>query len=246
MKCSNCDAELKSGFLSNNNLLEEKIVNFINEKLKLNADSYCNKCGDELHKKAKTLHNSEQKELEREYKIKREELKLKQDFLYRQLNRNIDVIPVITTHTPYNWEYIALGIVTSQIVTGTGVISEVLSDVTDFFGANSNSFTNKIITSEKYCLNQLKAKALKLGGNAVIATDIDYGEVGASKGMLMVCAAGTAVKLINTKALGEDKRTDVEDIVSWQTESRIISKLLLFKGKQFLDEYDNYKFDIKK
>jgi hypothetical protein len=36
-----------------------------------------------------------------------------------------------------------------------------------------------------------------LGGNAVIATDIDYAEVGGVRAMLMVCMAGTAVRLNN-------------------------------------------------
>ena len=46
-------------------------------------------------------------------------------------------------------------------------------------------------------------KALNLGGNAIIATDIDYAEVGASKGMLMVCMAGTAIRLKNPDVLGK-------------------------------------------
>ena len=37
---------------------------------------------------------------------------------------------------------------------------------------------------------------MKLGGNAVIATDIDFSEVGSGNtNMLMVCMAGTAVKI---------------------------------------------------
>jgi hypothetical protein len=50
-----------------------------------------------------------------------------------------------------------------------------------------------------FCRNQLRFKAVKLGCNAIIATDVDYAEVGGGKGMLMVCMAGTAVKLANPR-----------------------------------------------
>ena len=56
------------------------------------------------------------------------------------------------------------------------------------------------------CFSQLRAKAINLGGNAIIGTDIDYGDVGEGKGMLMVCAAGTAIKIINTDILGDDSK----------------------------------------
>jgi uncharacterized protein (AIM24 family) len=45
-------------------------------------------------------------------------------------------------------------------------------------------------------------KALELGGNAIVAADIDYAEVGGLKGMLMVAATGTAVMLNNLDVLG--------------------------------------------
>ena len=46
-------------------------------------------------------------------------------------------------------------------------------------------------------LAQLRAKAMKMKANAVIAVDIDYADVGSGKGMLMVCATGTAVRVNN-------------------------------------------------
>ena len=36
---------------------------------------------------------------------------------------------------------------------------------------------------------------LRLGANAVVGVDLDYEVLGANNGMLMVTAAGTAVKL---------------------------------------------------
>ncbi|MEZ4840244.1 MAG: heavy metal-binding domain-containing protein [Flavobacteriaceae bacterium] len=51
----------------------------------------------------------------------------------------------------------------------------------------------KLQLGEENCFLQLVVKALNLGGNAIIATDIDYSEVGNSKGLLMICASGTAI-----------------------------------------------------
>jgi hypothetical protein len=45
---------------------------------------------------------------------------------------------------------------------------------------------------------------VELGGNAILATDIDYAEVGGGKGMLMVCMTGTAVLLENTAVMGAE------------------------------------------
>jgi uncharacterized protein YbjQ (UPF0145 family) len=96
--------------------------------------------------------------------------------------------------------------VTGQSVTGTGVISEFTSSWTDFFGAQSNRYNAKLKAGEQLCFAQLRKQAADMGGNAVIATDIDYSEVGGDKGMLMVCMAGTAVRLKNLDVLSENRQ----------------------------------------
>ena len=77
----------------------------------------------------------------------------------------------------------------------SGVVSEFTSSFTDLFGVQSGRFNKKLKAGEDICFAQLRKQALDLGGNAVIATDIDYSEVGGGKGMLMVCMGGTAIKL---------------------------------------------------
>lgn len=68
MNCENCNSELKSSVFSNNRILAVDIVNLINNELNLNSKTYCNFCGDKLHKEAlsklnkrleKTFSNSE-------------------------------------------------------------------------------------------------------------------------------------------------------------------------------------------
>jgi hypothetical protein len=49
-------------------------------------------------------------------------------------------------------------------------------------------------------------------GNAVLATDVDYSEVGGEKGMLMVTASGTSVKLKNPEVLGQEQAETLNEV----------------------------------
>ncbi len=178
--CPNCGAEIRNTVLKSNPLVSPNQIKAVNEILGIDKEAYCVKCYVDLHSKMDQL----KKEIN--------------DFI----NGYVYLVPVVTTHTPFGWNYDSLGIVTGQSVTGTGVISEFASGFTDFFGQQSGSFIRKIAAGEQMCLAQLRIKALKMGGHAVIATDIDYGELGSVKGMIMVCAAGTAIKLNDLTVLG--------------------------------------------
>jgi len=86
-----------------------------------------------------------------------------------------------------------LGIVTSEVVMGTGPVVEFLGGLADLFGTRSSGFEQKLEQAKEASLEKLKGKAVTLGADAVIGLDIDYMEIGAN--MLMVVANGTAVKL---------------------------------------------------
>jgi hypothetical protein len=58
----------------------------------------------------------------------------------------------------------------------------------------------------------LRYQCALLGGNAIIATDIDYSEVGGGKGMLMVCMAGTAVNLIGIETIFEEREEQLAKV----------------------------------
>lgn len=194
--CPNCQAELKSGLMSSVKLLSSKKTAIINEYHGEISEVYCNKCGNELYEKYKWQLDSEKNKLS------------------KQLQSLISNIPVISTHTPLNWDYEIIEMVTGQSTTGTGVITEFTSSFTDLFGAQSGRHNKKLKAGETMCFNQLRKQSLDLGANAIIATDIDYSEVGAGKGMLMVCMAGTAVKLKNPDVLGKVKSEKIEKLVS--------------------------------
>ncbi len=184
--CPNCGAKIGFGLVSSNHLMDEHVNRLIKDFTNSNSDSYCEKCYEPLYEEAKN-----------NYKPKFNKAK-------RFISENIDKIPILTIHNPPNWNYKPVTIVTGQIVAGTGIVAEAASNWSDFFGNNSNTYRKKLIEAEENCKKQLRAEAVKLDCHAIIATDIDYSEAGAGKGMLMVCMAGTAIRIENLKELGED------------------------------------------
>lgn len=206
--CPNCDASIKEGFLFSNLYLSDSEVEIIRLYYDQTADVYCEKCGREPLEIA----------LDEMYEERAE--------LQNKVQKLIDAIPVITTSTPHLWEYEVVGMVTGQSTTGTGVFSDFYSNITDLFGLQSESYNKKLRSGEDLCYAQLRLKTLHLGGNAVIATDIDYSEVGVEKGMLMVAMAGTAVKLTNTQVLGKNIKKNVEELSLASDRLQLIQDLL--------------------
>ncbi|WP_432410462.1 heavy metal-binding domain-containing protein [Rasiella sp. SM2506] len=201
--CPNCQSEIKSGIISSNALYSNMYTAIINEYNEPKSEGYCSKCGKVPYEKYSNQIITERKNLT------------------NQLQKLIVNIPVISIHTPLNWDYEVVGMVTGQSTTGTGVITEFTSSFTDFFGAQSGRHNEKLKAGENMCFVQLRKQAMDLGANAVIATDIDYSEIGAGKGMLMVCMAGTAINLKNVDVIGDgksellDKLTEVNKRLKW-------------------------------
>lgn len=192
--CPNFGLKLKEGLLSNVILLSDEKNKIINEYHDVESAAYCNKCGTDLYDKYE------------------EKLLTERNQLNNKLQILLEAIPVISTHTPLNWDYEILSMVTGQSTTGTGVISEFSSSFTDLFGRQSGHLNKKLKSGEDLCFAQLRKQTLDIGGNAVIATDIDYSEVGGNKGILMVCMGGTAIKLNNVSILGQKREKSIFEI----------------------------------
>ena len=86
-----------------------------------------------------------------------------------------------------------LGIVTAEVVMGTGPVVEFLGGLADLFGGRSGAFETKLEQARTASLEKLRGKAALLGADAIIGIDIDYMNIAAN--MLMVVANGTAVRL---------------------------------------------------
>ncbi|WP_435237489.1 YbjQ family protein [Psychromonas sp. PT13] len=88
------------------------------------------------------------------------------------------------------------GIITSTIVSGTNIFRDMLAGVRDIVGGNSQTYMNKLEDLKVQAMNELKKKAVRIDCNAIISVSIDTEEIsGQGKGMLMITATGTAVKV---------------------------------------------------
>ena len=86
-----------------------------------------------------------------------------------------------------------LGIVSAEVVLGTGFLSEVGSGLADMLGARSDKFQNKLKDAKEAALQELRTRAYEVRANAILGVDLDYSVL--SNNMLMVVANGTAVRV---------------------------------------------------
>jgi len=188
--CPNCNTPLVNGVAPVNDFAVQAINLFTSNK----STGFCSKCIRPLFAEAKS-----NRVLFIEEKNK-------------QIQADLPFIPVITLQYPLKWDYVVLKMVTAQSVTGEGALTEFTSAFSELFGTQSTRLNNKLKNGENICFAQLRAEALIAGGNAVIATDIDYAEVGGIKGMLMVCMSGTAIKLNNIEILPAEVKGAIDRI----------------------------------
>ena len=87
------------------------------------------------------------------------------------------------------------GVVFGEVIVGVNIIKDFAATLRDFFGGRSNTYEKELIAARDTAMNELKARAMAVGADAVVGIDIDYEVLGQNSGMMMVIASGTAVKL---------------------------------------------------
>lgn len=88
-----------------------------------------------------------------------------------------------------------LGIVTGETIIGANLFKDIFAGIRDIVGGRSGSYEKVLREAKDTALKEMEDQATRLGADAIIGVDLDYETVGASGGMLMVTASGTAVKL---------------------------------------------------
>ena len=140
--------------------------------------------GGELFKKYQEEKEIENRKIE-EKKRESEEL----------LKRNMELAATFMETTGYTFEGYRItaykGIVSGEIVLGTGFLSELSAGLSDIMGNSSSAMGGKISTAKQAALRDLKINCIKRGANAVIGVDLDFMTIGAN--MIVACASGTAV-----------------------------------------------------
>jgi uncharacterized protein YbjQ (UPF0145 family) len=87
------------------------------------------------------------------------------------------------------------GLVAGEAILGANLFRDLFASIRDIVGGRSGSYEKVLNDARKTAVSDMTDKAEQLGANAVIGVDIDYETVGTNGSMLMVTAAGTAVRI---------------------------------------------------
>lgn len=194
-KCPNCDKAV-SGFFAGQTLVPQSKTDFINTYLKRDKPGYCTTCAYPLLNEIATEISKEKANIE------------------KRLQEIVHNIPILSSPAPNLWQYEVIDFVNAQTTSGTGFATELSRSFNDLFGGTSNTMNKKVSDATNLCKADLRIQCIKSGGNAVISADIDYNEIGSgSTNMLMVCMAGTAIKITDmTNIRNKDLISEVVDL----------------------------------
>ena len=87
-----------------------------------------------------------------------------------------------------------LGLVTGESILGANIFKDFLAGIRDIVGGRSATYERELRRAKDIAIEEMIQQARELGGNAVIAVDLDYETIGSQgTNMLMVTASGTAI-----------------------------------------------------
>ncbi len=104
---------------------------------------------------------------------------------------------IITTTTSIEDRKITeyLGVCSGEAVVGANIFRDLFASVRDVVGGRSGSYEKVLADARRMALEHLEGQAAELGADAIVGVDLDYEVLGDKGSMLMVVAAGTAVRL---------------------------------------------------
>ncbi len=87
------------------------------------------------------------------------------------------------------------GIVMGEAIVGANIFKDIMAAVRDVVGGRAGAYEKALRGARQEALREMAQHAEGMGADAVVAVDLDYEVLGRAGSMLMVTAAGTAVKL---------------------------------------------------
>jgi len=87
------------------------------------------------------------------------------------------------------------GIVTGEAIFGANIFRDFFASIRDVVGGRAGSYEKVMRDGRDTAISEMIEEAQRLGANAVIGVDLDYGAIGARESMMLVTASGTAVTL---------------------------------------------------
>lgn len=88
-----------------------------------------------------------------------------------------------------------LGLVSGEAILGANIFKDIFASIRDIVGGRSAAYEKELRQAKDIAIAEMVEQAKIMGGNAVIAVDLDYETIGQGGSMLMVSASGTAVVL---------------------------------------------------
>ncbi|MFC1489814.1 YbjQ family protein [Candidatus Latescibacterota bacterium] len=112
------------------------------------------------------------------------------------MNKKLNEMIVTSTSSIEGWDIQAyLGTISSHVVAGTNLFSDMFAGISDIFGGRSGAYQKEISSVHNEAIDLLKKKANLLGGNCIVGLHVDHDEIsGKNKSMFMVTALGTVVR----------------------------------------------------
>lgn len=87
-----------------------------------------------------------------------------------------------------------IGLVSGEAILGANIFKDIFAGIRDIVGGRSAAYERELRKAKEIAVQEMAEQAASLGGNAVIAVDLDYETIGSTgTNMLMVSASGTAV-----------------------------------------------------
>ena len=83
---------------------------------------------------------------------------------------------------------------TGETIIGANLFKDFFAGIRDIVGGRASSYESVLREAKESALQEMSDQAARMGANAVIGIDLDYETVGTNGSMLMVTAAGTAVR----------------------------------------------------
>ena len=88
-----------------------------------------------------------------------------------------------------------LGVVSGEAIIGAHIFRDFFAGITNIIGGRAGGYEKALRQARDIALQEMCDEAAAMGANAVVGVDLDYETLGADNGMLMVTAAGTAVRI---------------------------------------------------
>lgn len=88
-----------------------------------------------------------------------------------------------------------LGVVSGEAIIGAHIFRDLFAGITNIIGGRAGGYEAALRQARDIAIQEMCDEAQRQGADAVVGVDLDYETMGADNGMMMVSAAGTAVKL---------------------------------------------------